>query len=97
MNPLNVGILEVLVILALALVLFGPSKLISLVTSLRGAVQEFQRAAQGLASAVVEESKAETTVTTDQPVGFHSEDREEDVTPSTKVDPPPNRTGPHQL
>ncbi len=97
MNPLNVGILEILVILALALVLFGPSKLISLVTSLRGAVQEFQRAAQGLASAAVEESKAETTVPTDQPVGFHSEDREEDITPSPKDDPPPNRTGPHQL
>ena len=97
MNPLNVGILEILVILALALVLFGPSKLISLVTSLRGAVQEFQRAAQGLASAAVEESKAETTVPTDQPVGFHAEDREEDITPSTKADPPPNRTGPYQL
>ena len=97
MNPLNVGILEILVILALALVLFGPSKLISLVTSLRGAVQEFQRAAQGLASAAMEESKAEASVTTDQPVDFHSEEKEQDTTPSPNTDPPPNRTGPHQL
>ena len=50
LNPLNVGILEILVILVLALVLFGPSKLISVVSSLRGALQEFQRAAQGMAS-----------------------------------------------
>ena len=97
MNPLNVGILEILVILMLALVLFGPSRLISLFTSLRGAVQEFQRAAQGFASAAVEESKAENTDTTDQPVGFRSEEKEEDTTPSPNEDPPPNRTGPHQL
>ena len=77
MNPLNVGILEILVILALALVLFGPSKLISVVTSLRGALQEFQRAAQGMASSAVDEVKAEAESNGEQPVEFRSEEAEE--------------------
>ena len=97
MNPLNVGILEILVILALALVLFGPSRLISIVTSLRGAVQEFQRSAQGLASSAVEEAKAATDESGDKPVDFQSEEMQEAEPVRPKPAEPHERTGPDQL
>ena len=94
MNPLNVGILEILVILALALVLFGPSKLISVVTSLRGALQEFQRAAQGVASSAVEEAKAETASPEEQPVDFRVEQEQRPSGPTSPSAEPHNRSGP---
>ena len=90
MNPLNVGILEILVILALALVLFGPSKLISVVTSLRGALQEFQRSAQGMASSAVEEVKAET----ESPVDFRAEEEQGPASTKASSAEPHNRSGP---
>ena len=94
MNPLNVGILEILVILALALVLFGPSKLISVVSSLRGALQEFQRAAQGMASSAAEEVKAETESQTEQPVDFRAEGEQTTSRPDSPPAKPHNRSGP---
>ena len=94
MNPLNVGILEILVILALALVLFGPSKLISVVSSLRGALQEFQRTAQGMASSAVEEAKAETESPVEQPVDFRAEEEEKTSGPTSTSAEPHNRSGP---
>ena len=94
MNPLNVGILEILVILALALVLFGPSKLISVVSSLRGALQEFQRSAQGLASSAAEEVKAETEPPAEQPVDFRAEGERMASRPSSPAAEPHKRSGP---
>lgn len=94
MNPLNVGILEILVILTLALVLFGPSKLISVVTSLRGALQEFQRAAQGMASSAAEEVKAETESAAEQPVDFRAEKEQDSSRPNNPSAEPHNRSGP---
>ena len=94
MNPLNVGILEILVILVLALVLFGPSKLISVVSSLRGALQEFQRAAQGMASSAVEEVKAETESPAEQPVDFRVEEEQGTARSKTSSAEPHNRSGP---
>lgn len=94
MNPLNVGILEILVILALALVLFGPSKLISVVSSLRGALQEFQRSAQGLASSAVEEVKAETESPAEQPVDFRAEEEQRASRPPSPSAEPHKRSGP---
>ncbi len=94
MNPLNVGILEILVILVLALVLFGPSKLISIVSSLRGALQEFQRAAQGMASSAAEEVRAESESTVDSPVDFRAEGEQEDSIPPPRSAEPHKRSGP---
>ncbi len=94
MNPLNVGILEILVILALALVLFGPSKLISVVSSLRGALQEFQRTAQGMASSAVEEAKAETESPVEQPVDFRAEEEQGASSSNVASAEPHNRSGP---
>ena len=94
MNPLNVGILEILVILVLALVLFGPSKLISVVSSLRGALQEFQRAAQGMATSAAEEVKAETESHTEQPVDFRAEGEQTTSRPDSPPAEPHNRSGP---
>ena len=97
MNPLNVGILEILVILALALVLFGPTRLISVVGSLRGAVQEFQRATRGLASSAMEEAKAESGPARNEPVGFQSEDKQRTKASSAGASEPHKRSGPEQL
>ena len=94
MNPLNVGILEILVILVLALVLFGPSKLITVVSSLRGALQEFQKAAQGVASSAVDEVKAETESPAEQPVDFRAEAEQDDSKPRYPSAEPHNRSGP---
>ena len=94
MNPLNVGILEILVILALALVLFGPSKLISVVSSLRGALQEFQRAAQGMASSAVEEARAESESPVEQPVDFRPEEEQGTSRSTSPSAEPHNRSGP---
>lgn len=95
MNPLNVGILEILVVLTLALVLFGPSKLIWVVTSLRGALQEFQRAAQGMASSAVEEVRAEETESAvEHPVDFRAEKKEDSSRPNSPSAEPHNRSGP---
>lgn len=94
MNPLNVGILEILVILALALVLFGPSKLISVVSSLRGALQEFQRAAQGVASSAAEEVKAEAESPAEHPVDFRPEEVQKSSGAESPSTEPHNRSGP---
>ena len=94
MNPLNVGILEILVILVLALVLFGPSKLISVVSSLRGALQEFQRAAQGMASSAAEEVKAEAEPHEEQPIDFRAEEEQGNSKPRSPSAEPHNRSGP---
>ncbi len=58
MNFFNIGFLELGVILVLALILFGPDRLLVLANSLRKAFTEFQRTASGLASSVLEQSEA---------------------------------------
>ena len=58
LNFFNIGFLEIAVILVLALVLFGPDKLLVLGNSLRKAFNEFQRTASGLATSVLEQSEA---------------------------------------
>lgn len=58
MNFFNIGFLEIAVILVLALVLFGPDRLLVLANSLRKAFTEFQRTASGLATSVLEQSEA---------------------------------------
>ncbi len=58
MNFFNIGFLELAVILVLALILFGPDKLLVLANSLRKALTEFQRTASGLASSAMEQAEA---------------------------------------
>ncbi len=58
MNFFNIGFLELGVILVLALILFGPDRLLVLANSLRKAFTEFQRTASGLASSAMEQAEA---------------------------------------
>jgi sec-independent protein translocase protein TatA len=58
MNFLNIGFLELLMILVLALILFGPQRLLTLGSALRKAFIEFQRQASDLASAALEQQDA---------------------------------------
>ena len=54
MNFFNIGFLEILVILVLALILFGPQRLLNLASSLRKALAEFQQSASNITSALLE-------------------------------------------
>ncbi len=58
MNLFNVGALEIMVIVVLAFILFGPQKLLGLVASLRKAFTEFQRNVSDVASAAMEQHEA---------------------------------------
>ena len=49
MNIFNIGLFEILVIVVVGLVLFGPAKFINLAASLRKAINEFQTAFTGMA------------------------------------------------
>ena len=55
MNIFNIGLFEILVILVVGLVLFGPAKFINLATSLRKAFNDFQAALNGMADVAVSE------------------------------------------
>ncbi|MFQ5872370.1 MAG: twin-arginine translocase TatA/TatE family subunit [Dehalococcoidia bacterium] len=55
MNFINIGILEILVIVVLAFLLFGPQRLLTLASALRKAAAEFQRSASDMASAALDE------------------------------------------
>ena len=58
MNVFNMGILEIMVILVVGLILFGPDKLFELIRTLRKAFNEFQRTASDLTSAAFDQSEA---------------------------------------
>ncbi|MFQ5934493.1 MAG: twin-arginine translocase TatA/TatE family subunit [Dehalococcoidia bacterium] len=55
MNLFNVGFLEILVIVLMAFILFGPQRLLSLAASLRKALTEFQRSASDMASTALDQ------------------------------------------
>ena len=84
MNFFNVGFLEILVILILALILFGPQRLIGLADSLRKALTEFQRNASEMASAALEKSNVSES-SGEERAEFVSEQDSQDTSP----DPPP--------
>lgn len=58
MNFFNVGALEIMVIVLLAFILFGPQKMLSLATSFRKAFSEFQKNVSDVASAAMDEHEA---------------------------------------
>ena len=55
LNIFNIGLFEILVIVVVGLVLFGPAKFINLAESLRKAFNEFQAAFTGMADVAVSE------------------------------------------
>lgn len=64
-TPLNIGTPEILIILLIALILLGPSKLPQLARSLGEAVKEFRKASSGLTEEV---RQATQTIRTEQPL-----------------------------
>lgn len=73
MNFFNIGFLEIAVVMVLALVLFGPEKLLVLANSLRKAINEFQRTASGLATSVLEQAEASDQEPQEERAEFRSE------------------------
>ncbi|MFT8390953.1 MAG: twin-arginine translocase TatA/TatE family subunit [Sporolactobacillus sp.] len=57
MNPLNIGFPGLVMILVIALVIFGPSKLPEIGKSFGRSLREFKKATQGLVSDDEEEKK----------------------------------------
>ncbi|MFT8363732.1 MAG: twin-arginine translocase TatA/TatE family subunit [Sporolactobacillus sp.] len=57
MNPLNIGFPGLVMILVIALVIFGPSKLPEIGKSFGRSLREFKKATQGLVSDEEEEKK----------------------------------------
>lgn len=55
MNPFNIGFLEILVILIIALIVFGPQRLIEIGTELGKALGEFRRGLSNVGSVLEEE------------------------------------------
>ncbi len=84
MNFFNVGFLEILIILVLALILFGPQRLIGLAHSLRKAFTEFQKNASEMASAALEKSNISEPSTEERAEFVLEQDAQE-----TGTDPPP--------
>jgi sec-independent protein translocase protein TatA len=64
-TPLNIGTPEILIILLIALILLGPSKLPQLARSLGEAVKEFRKASSGLTEEV---RQATQPIRTEQPL-----------------------------
>ena len=65
---------ELLLILAIALLLFGPNKLTDLAKAMGGALREFKKAANG------DENPQSTTTTNATPAGLPSESKAADST-----------------
>ena len=86
MSFFNVGILEILVILVLALILFGPQKLLILGSSLRKALTEFQRNATDFASAALDQADASEATKRDSAGEERAEFAPEDGNPDDSLD-----------
>ncbi|WP_100487228.1 twin-arginine translocase TatA/TatE family subunit [Sporolactobacillus pectinivorans] len=59
MSPLNIGFPGLIMILVIALIIFGPSKLPEIGKAFGKSLREFKKATQGLASENDEEDKSE--------------------------------------
>ena len=62
MNFFNIGPMELLFILILALLIFGPGKLPEVVKGLGKAIRDFKQASQGLTEGITKELDAATEV-----------------------------------
>ena len=93
MNFFNMGFLELLTILLLALILFGPQRLLTLGSSLRKALTEFQRTASDLTSTALEEQDAPDQLADDERAKFVPEKHPDDGGPAEKdqESPPSDR------
>lgn len=59
MNPLNIGIPGLILILIVALLIFGPSKLPEIGKAAGNSLREFKKATKGLADEATEEEAKE--------------------------------------
>lgn len=66
MNFFNIGPMELILVLVLALIVFGPTKLPEIAKGLGKAVSDFQKASQGLTEGLNRELSASTTPPTEK-------------------------------
>jgi len=69
MNFFNIGPMELILILVLALIVFGPKKLPEIAKGLGKAISDFQKASQGLTEDLNRELSASTTPATEKRPG----------------------------
>lgn len=83
MNPFNMGFLEILLILIVALILFGPQRLIEVGTGLGKAFREFRRSLSSVESALAEEQTSSEA--SSKPGEMPGKPREDELSPKDGV------------
>ena len=69
LSPSNIGPMQMLMVLAIVLIIFGPKKLPSLARAIGRSVQEFKDGLKGIGEAIDEEDPGKASKTSNLPSG----------------------------
>lgn len=82
-NPANMGYSELLIILAIVLIIFGPKKLPSLGRAMGKSIREFRDSMKGITSALEDEGEDDAPATRTADLDPKPVERKEESSPSS--------------